>query len=859
MMGIRDLLQDKINNFNTLQRDIFFKTKNPRQLFIKRTQFFEALISELFSGLNEFSELQQKVFIGAIGGFGRKELYPNSDIDIFIVHKKINEEKLYELIQNIFLPIIDCGVEISYIFKAFDDMLDLEKELSTVTSLLNIRYITGNFELFDRWTEHFFNKFIIKNSKKYVRLKMNEYKRRYEKYNQSPYILEPNIKEGIGGLREIHYIKWFAKVILGVDRFEYLCNIGLLEKYEEKLLKDAFIFLSRIRCFIHYSKPLRKEILTFSLQEEVSRFLGYKGDNNAEKVENFMADYYRNTHEIYTISKKLFHNYGCFLKKPKNIIKKELDKGIYIEGYGGGEINIYDKNIEKNPRLLLKAFFYAKKTNRRISYRTLNQIKKVSKKINIYLWDEELKKLFFDIITPEKPFNFDIFMQMYDSDFFKIVLPEFGDIYHKMQFDAYHIYTIDVHSLITVKHIWHFFEKDFQEIRAKIKKPWLLVLAGLLHDIGKSYGKNHAEIGAQITENIATKMGIEEKDKALLVFLVKNHLLFSGIALHRDITDIVFLKKVYAKDIRSLEYLYYLYFLTIADAMSVGENVWTSWKEYLYRELLENFIFASNTINTTIEDFVKEQVAKKISHLKEDLIKLDKTYLLKFLDILDEKYILSNDEETIIRDLEIDYNFMNSKKDFLCEVFQNKDSKHLDIVIATKDVRGLFSQLSGALTYVGFNIVSASINTRKTGNVLDVFTVNMGKHDLEYDRKMLMDKLNNVLERIITKGEKIDELVLAKAKKYHKKSIFKEKNEVLFDNVSSEEYTVIDVFASDHMGLLFEITRTLNMLSLNIYFSKISTYGDRAVDVFYVKKGNKKISDSEMEHIRSAILKAISQ
>jgi [protein-PII] uridylyltransferase len=859
MIGTKKLLQDKINNFNSQQKNIFFETKNSYQLFIKRTQFFETLISELFSNLNSFKELQQKVFISAVGGFGRKELYPNSDVDIFVVHKKIAEETLYEIIQNIFLPIIDCGVEVSYIFKAFDDMPDLEKELSTVTSLLNIRYITGNFELFDRWTEQFFNKFIIKNSKTYVRLKMEEYERRYQKYNQSPYILEPNIKEGIGGLREIHYIKWFAKVILGVDRFEYLCNIGLLEKYEEKLLKDAFIFLSKIRCFIHYSQPLRKEILTFNLQEEVSRFLGYKGDNNTEKVENFMADYYRNTHEIYTISKKLFHNFEVFLKKPKSFVKKELDKGVYVEGYNGGEINIYDKSIEKNPRLLFKAFFYAKKTNRRISYRTLNQIKKLSKKINIYLWDEELKKLFFDIITPEKPFNFDIFIQMYESEFLKIVVPSFGDLYHKMQFDAYHIYTIDVHSLITVKHIWQFFEKDFQGIRKKIRKPWLLVFAGLLHDIGKGYGKNHAEIGAQITENIAMKIGIDDEDRALLVFLVRKHLLFTGIAQHRDISDIFFLKKVYAKEIRSLEYLYYLYFLTIADAMSVGENVWTSWKEHLYKELLENFIFASNTINTPIEDFVKEQVAKKISHLREKIIKLDKVHLLNFLYILDEKYILSNDEETIIRDLEIDYNFLNSSKDFLCEIFENKDSKHLDIVIATKDVKGLFSQLSGALTYVGFNIVSANINTRKTGNVLDVFTVNMGKHDLKYDRKMLMDKLNNILEKIITKGEKIDELVLAKTKKYHKKSIFKEKNEVLFDNVSSEEYTVIDVFASDHMGLLFEITRTLNMLSLNIYFSKISTYGDRAVDVFYVKKDNRKILDSEMEHIRNAILKAISQ
>jgi len=300
-----------------------------------------------------------------------------------------------------------------------------------------------------------------------------------------------------------------------------------------------------------------------------------------------------------------------------------------------------------------------------------------------------------------------------------------------------------------------------------------------------------------------------------------------------------------------------LYFLTVADSMSVGEGIWNSWKENLYSTLYNNFINAFKTISVPISDFIEDNILYKIEILKKQLMMAQKEHLIDLINILPKNYLLSNDIRTIIRDLELDYKFLNSGSDFIMEIGNKRGDKLSEIIIATKDVQGLFSQLAGAFTYVGFNILSATINTRNNGNILDIFTVDMGKHDIEIDAH-LFDKLRDILSKIISRGEKIDELVIAKAKKYHKRSIFKEKNEVLFDNKSSDEFTIIDVFANDHMGLLFEITRALNMLSLNIYFSKISTYGERAVDVFYVKKNGEKIKDTDMEYIRNYILKAIS-
>lgn len=856
-MRVEKLLRDRINLFNEFQKKVFLKYKNPTKLFYARTDFFNELVLELCKGVSNINKLDKKFFLSAVGGYGRKELYPKSDIDFFIVYKGIKDDELTTLIQEIFLPLMDAGVEVSYIFKEWSEMLDLERELTTVTSLLNIRFLAGDYFLYENWCNNYFAKFLLKNRKRYVNLKLEEYEFRYKKYNQSPYILEPNIKEGIGGLRELHYIRWLAQVIIGIQNFEHLYFSGLIERYEEKMLKEAFSFLSTIRTYIHFFESGKKEILTFPLQEKLAEFFEYSGKEVYEKIEKFMGDYYRKTYEVFMISKKLFHHYDLLLKRPKNYIRKDIDRGITIEGFGEGEICVYERDIEENPRVLLKAFYYAKHYNKNVSFKTTNVIKKLSNKISLYIWNDEMIKLFMDILTPERPYNFNTIMQMYESDFLKIIIPEFNDIYHKMQFDAYHIYTIDVHSLMTARKIWNFFEEDYNGIKSKVKKPWILVLASLLHDIGKGMGKNHAEVGGKIVEQIATRMNLSNEDSELLKFLVRKHLLLSWIAQHRDISDIVFLKKVYTEEIRNIDYLHYLYFLTIADSMSVGEGVWNSWKENLYSTLFNNFVNASKTITVAINDFIEDNVLYKVEILKEQLRKSKKEYLIELINILPKNYILSNDIKTIERDLELDYKFLVSQNDFIVEFISKPGEKLAEVIIATKDVHGIFSQLAGAFTYVGLNILSASINTRKNGNVLDIFTVDMGKHDVEIDQH-LFDRLKEILFRVISKGEKIDDLVIAKVKKYHKKSVFKERNEVVFDNNSSDEYTIIDVFANDHRGLLFEITRALSMLSLDIFFSKISTYGERAVDVFYVKKNGKKLEDSDMDYIRNYILKAIS-
>lgn len=850
-------LIDKIRNFSTKEREVFLKHKNPITLLKKRTEFFDNLIID---SVNNIIESKDKInfFIAAVGGYGRRELYPQSDIDIVIISQKEDEEILKKVHQEVIVGLLDAKIEVGYAFREVRELpQDLEKDITIITSYLNARYLCGDYKLFEMWKNEVIKPYLKRIRVQYFKAKSEEYEKRLIKYNQSPYILEPNIKEGIGGLRDFHYINWLSRVAIGQGDFTGLYYLNIIDKRELDELNNAYIFLSRVRCYIHLFRYIKKETLTFELQEEVAKFLNYEDREDASSVELFMQDFYGHTHNVYTITKKIFHNLNIFINKKRYLVKKEIDAGIFLEGYNGGEINLNPYRLDKNPRMLFKTFLYSKNLKKPVSFRTLNIIKDISHKFVIFKWDEELKNILFKLLTPYDKNDFNVVMDMYYSDFLKIIFPEFQKIYHKMQFDAYHIYTIDIHSLYSVKNIFDFFEINRDKIREKIKKPYLLVLAALLHDIGKGLGKDHSEKGALIVDDICRRLELSVEDRRLIVFLVKNHLLLSHIAQRRDISDLDFLRRAFDEHIKSRENFEYLYFLTLADLMSVGEGIFNHWKENLFKTLYLNFekaIGAKRKDYAYIEEYGRLKREELIGFLREK----NSHALIPYVKYLPPNYIFTNDFNEIEKHLLIDREFRKSGKKYVVDIKPDYQNRVTEIIIASEDRKGLFYKLAGVMTYVGFNILSANINTRTNGSVLDVFYVDLGKREYEFD-EYLNEKLINVLDEVLVEEKDIDEKVLRKTKGFHKKSIFKEKDEVYFDNSSSDEYTIIDVFTKDHLGLLYEITKRLFQLNLDIYFSKITTLGERAIDVFYVKRNGKKIDNpQDLENIRLSLLKAIS-
>lgn len=848
---------NRIKKFSQYEKDLFLKKKNPTLLLKRRTEFFDNLINNAISKI-DVGYKNQKFFIAAVGGYGRRELYPQSDIDIVIIYKNVEEKFLKQIYQNIVVSLLDAKVDVGYAFREIRELpVDIEKDITIVTSYLNARFICGDYSLFDKWKKDVLTPFLKKIRIPYLKAKLNEYEKRLSKYNQSPYILEPNIKEGIGGLRDFHYINWLSKVAIKQGDLLGLYYLNIISKRELEELNDAYIFLSRIRCYIHLFRYIKKEILTFELQQEVAQFLNYKDRVDASFVEAFMQDYYKHTHNVYIITKKVFHNLNILVSKKKNFVKKEIDKGIFLEGFGKGEININAFRAEKTPRIIFKTFLYSKNLESPISFRTIDIIKNICDRFKIEKWDEELKSILFQLLTPQKNGDFNVIMDMYYSNFLKVIFPEFSNIYHKMQFDAYHIYTIDIHSLYTVKNIFEFFQSNKNNIRQKIRKPHILALAGLLHDIGKGMGKEHSEKGALIVNSICERLGLSLEDRELIVLMVKKHLLLSKIAQRRDISDLKFLGKIYDEELRNRENFEYLYFLTLADLMSVGEGVFSQWKENLFNTLylnLEKVIDSHKKGYDYVEEYSKQKASEFIKYLTDK--NLD--FLIPYVKYLPTNYLLTNSFKEMEKHLFIDREFQQSGKKYITTIKPDFENKVTEIIIASEDKKGLFYKLAGIMTYAGFNILSASINTRTNGSVLDIFYVDLGKREYEFDEHQ-NQRFIELLDDVLVYGKDIDERVLKKTKSFHKKTIFKEKDEIYFDNNSSDNYTIIDVFTRDHIGLLYEITKKLFQLDLDIYFSKIATLGERAIDVFYVQKYGKKIlNQQDLENIKASLLKILS-
>ncbi len=849
-------MSDKIKKFSEREKRAFLSHKNPLSVLKNRTNFFDRLITSMIEEITG-SAGWENFFIAAVGGYGRKELYPQSDIDMVIISRKADEGLLKEIYDRLIVRLLDAKIEVGYAFREIDELPeDLQRDITIVTSYLNARYLCGNYRLYEYWLENTIYPFFKKMRVKYFNLKLDEYNKRLLKYNQTPYILEPNIKEGIGGLRDFHYMNWLSRVTIGQGDFNGLFYLNIIDGRELKELQNAYSFLSRVRCYIHMFRYIKKETLTFELQEEVAHFLNYKDREDASSVEAFMQDFYRHTHNVYLISRKVFHSLDVFLKKERYLVKKEIDSGIFLEGYLGGEISITPQRTQKNVRSLFKVFLYSKNLQKPISFKTLNIIKNLARRFVILQWDEELRNILFQLFTPKNSNDFNVIMDMYYSDFLKIIFPEFDKIYHKMQFDAYHIYTIDIHSLYSVKSLLSFYEENRDDIRRKIRKPHILLLSALLHDIGKGLGKDHAEKGALIAEQICKRLELNVEDTEIIVFLVKKHLLLSKIAQRRDISDFAYLRKVFEEEIKSKEIFEYLYFITLADLMSVGEGVFSKWKESLFKRLYINFEKILDTWKKDyvyIEDFGRQRRKELISFLEDK----NKHMLIPYVKHLPVNYLLTNEFQVIEKHLEIDREFDISGREYVVNINPDFKNKVTEIIIASKDRKGLFYKLAGIITYTGFNILSASINTRENGSVLDVFYVDLGKREYEFD-EYLNEKFMETIDEVLARGKDIDEKIMKKIKGFHKKNIFKEKDEIYFDNTSSEGFTIIDVFTKDHIGLLYEITKKLYQLNLDIYFSKINTLGERAIDVFYVKRNGRKIVDEQdLEAIRTALLKVL--
>ncbi|MEE8575599.1 MAG: [protein-PII] uridylyltransferase, partial [Thermodesulfobacteriota bacterium] len=735
-----------------------------------------------------------------------------------------------------------------------------KEDLKTMTALLDLRFIAGDRSLFEKLGADLDKKLFTKEKTKlFIEEKVMENVERHEKYGGSVFILEPNVKEGEGGLRDLHTARWVLLARNPDISFNNQIK-ALLTEDEEGELAGALDFLFWVRNDLHLETKRKNDQLTFHQQERIAKLMGFADSKVSLAVESFMQRYYRYASTINRISAlMLARALGKGSKrKGKSEERRELDENFTAVN---DEIAFKDDAIfENHPELMMDVFLHFRDQRLPLSFETADGVLENLDLVgDDYRRDKRVAKAFINIF--KGPQIFRTLTEMNRLNFLGKLIPEFEDISCKVQHDMYHVYTVDVHTLFAIRELERLkssYKSEFflyATLYEELPRPELLALGVLFHDIGKSLGKGHAVTGAELTKKILSRFGLKKEDINTVVFLVRYHLILADTAQYRDIHDEKLIVE-FSKTVGTIERLNMLFLLTFADVRAVGPDVWTQWKGALFQELYFKALTIIERGTFEVEDTAAKvkRVKKRVKRrLKGDLReKVD-----EYFSLLPSSYFLSNKSSFIAGDMEMVYTLSDSP--FLMSVRQDRDRSYTSLVICTHDTAGLFSMITGVLAANRVNILGAQISTLKSGLVLDVVQVTDPAGSCITD-EVKLEKIKSDFLKVVTGTLSIEKLVgKRKPSILDKKERPQMRTFIEVDNEVSDRYTVIDLHTHDRIGLLYKISSVLTSLGVYIAIAKISTKGDDAADIFYVNDifGQKIFYDKRLADITDALHEAI--
>ncbi|PLY04944.1 MAG: [protein-PII] uridylyltransferase [Desulfuromonas sp.] len=801
----------------------------------------------------------------AVGGYGRGELNPRSDIDLMFFYRGRDRDLVEQLSERMLYLLWDLGLDVGHSVRTDKDCIKVAMDDITVrTALLDGRYLCGDQDLYEIFDKGVIELLLSRSASQFVREKLAEHSERLKKYGSSVFLIEPNIKEGEGGLRDLQTAIWIARVRAGAKTFRDLVVRGIMSEKEYEEFQEAFDFLWRIRNELHFISSRKNEQLQFEHQERIANFLGYRDNKGVLAVEQFMQDYYEHaTHaehlSSYLIARVTQGESGNrlfgYLKR------RNLDDGFFLLR---GELHFSRAtHIVEQPELMMKAFELMQQHDVTLSLTLKTLIRENLHRVNDKVRrSRPMNEGFLNILRSPKGVPRTL-REMHHLRFLHRFIPEFRRIYCKVQHDAYHIYTVDIHSLFAVEEIIKLWDGAYAdkkplltEIANNVEKRELLLLAVLFHDIGKGEGSNHSNRGADMIPTISRRLGLNREDRERLEFLVRHHLDMAHISQRRDMHDDKMIID-FAQLMQTSENLRMLTLLTFADIKAVGPNVWNEWKGGLLQELYEKTFAVLERSNFYLEERsqkLRNRKRKVRAALEEDF---SASRVRETLRKLNTRYVLSYRSHDIIEHLR--FAFSRGERSVILKHEDVHEFGYVNITISTLDIPGLFSKVAGVMAGNGLSILGAQIHTRRNGEVLDILQIEEpGGEPIDPKR---WEKVTSDLEAVVEGRQRVSELV----KKRQQPTFMVQKNKparasrVVIDNDISRESNVIDIFASDRVGLLYEVTKAIKELGLYIDVAKISTKVDQAADTFYVRDifAQKVKEPSKLEEIRTTLLKVL--
>ena len=805
----------------------------------KHTDLVDTIVKNIVSEIKETYTVEDFTLI-AVGGYGRQDLSPKSDVDLLFIYKKSNKN-IRGLITALNNSLWDVGLEVGISFLTIKQaLIDSKKDIKTITKFIESRYLIGDeiqYGEFIRSIKILIGKL---NPLKLSELKLKELVERHDYKIGIKSNLEPNIKEGIGGLRDIHTILWVSIFMFNIYKLEDLVSINIYTKDEIKELKNSWKFLLTIRAFIHFFNENKGDLLSIENQLKISKKLSYKDKKNEKGVEVFMKSLFVNVAKINSLLRTFYSKLPedliiktIYKRKPTKT--KSLEKEFIIEK---GFLNLKN-NTPRNLQLnWAKVFEKSLEHNLLIHPRfikTLEEKRKILKKTTDSHQIQSLLNIFISKKNPIQALH-----DFNDTRLFSEIFPEFGRVWGQVQFDIYHHYTTDEHLLLTLHNLSELRQKSFyNEIYSRLNYREALHLALLFHDIGKKGHKSHSVYGKELTNKILKRLPVSKEIKELTLWLVENHLAMSDTAFKNDTQSPEAIAK-FTSVANTEEKINSLFLFTLCDIASVGPNVLNEWRISLLRSLFYNardFLqrgLDTKTYSTSVQKSLKKSVLQQSDvNLKKFIEKSIKEFPNQFWEAFSSRMIVDifkiyqrNKKAKIINSV----NFLN---------YENKE--YSAVVVTSKNRPGILKDIVSGFTHSQSNILSSRIISLNNNQVIDVFWVtnflNKGVLDLN-EQKRAAKHVMNALDKRDLKPLKM----LSKDK--HKLVV---NPQITIDNNMSKQVTTFQILSGDRPGLLMDILGVFHNKQISVQSAKISTYGEKVFDIFQLtNSNNQKIKDEKL-------------
>lgn len=852
-------LKQQLEAFTQHQKNEFLNHHPVTDLVLTRSEYMDLLLNRLwrFYGFHD----RPNISLVAVGGYGRGELHPLSDIDILVVSKKTLPPALGEKVSEFITLLWDLKLEVGHAVRTIEQCIEIgSDDLTVATNLQESRLLCGSEDTFQALklaihADSFWP------SEVFYRAKIQEQKDRHARYHDTTYNLEPDIKSTPGGLRDIHTLSWVARRHFGATSLLEMSKYGFLTDAEYRELVECQDFLWRVRFALHIELRRYDNRLTFAHQAQVAEHLGYTGEGN-RGVEMMMKEFYRTLRRVAELNKMLL---------------KLFDQAI-INGGETLEAQIIDSDFQRRgaliearkpalfqarPETILDMFIHIANDSsiEGVSPPTLRQLRTARRRLNKFLHTiPEAREKFMDLVRHPNALH-KAFSLMHKLGVLAAYLPQWSQIVGQMQFDLFHVYTVDEHSIRLLKHINRFsYAANHDkhpiccEVYPRIQKKELLILAAIFHDIGKGRGGDHSEIGAVEAYAFCMEHGLSKPEAKLVSWLVQNHLLMSVTAQRRDIYDPDVIAE-FAKKVRDEEYLEFLVCLTVADICATNPELWNSWKRTLLAELFHS---TQRALRRGLENPV--DVRDRIRHNQQ----MASAQLRK-------EGFSAREIEVLWQRFKADYFLRHTHKQIAwhCEhlLRQEDPSKPLvlmskkatrggtEVFVYSKDQPALFATVVAELDRRNFNVHDAQVMVSKDGHVLDTFMVldQYGEAIEESRHKAVIKHITHVLQD--GRPTKIKTRRTPRNLQH-----FKVKTGVDFLPTKSKKRTLMEFVALDTPGLLAQVGATFAELKINLHGAKITTIGERAEDLFILTgESGGRLSDEEQEALRSKLIENITE